>query len=121
MAPRSRGFTLLEVLLALLVITLGLLGLAGTLGPIAALAGEGRLRARSAVVLESRVDRLRAELLGAAPACAPPGAGMQLHEDGVIERWSASASPGIIELRVEAARPGKRPSTDTVVTRLPCP
>ena len=121
MAPRSRGFTLVEVLFALLVITLGLLGLAGTLGPIAELAGEGRLRARSALVLESRVDRLRAELARGAPACTPPAAGMLRHEDGVLENWSSSASGGLIELVVEASRPGKRPSADTVITRLPCP
>jgi len=121
MAPGSRGFTLIEVLCALLVITLGLLGLAGTLGPIAALAGEGRLRARSALVLESRVDRLRAELARAAPACSPPAAGLLRHEDGVLESWSASAGAGLVELRVEASRPGKHASADSVITRLPCP
>ena len=34
------GFTLLEVLLAFLLVGIGLIGLAGTLGPLAALAGE---------------------------------------------------------------------------------
>src|ERR1041384_7373000 len=52
------GFTLLEVLLALLIITIGLLGLAGTLGPVAALAGEGRIHGRIALIAASRLALL---------------------------------------------------------------
>src|ERR1051326_5857543 len=69
------GFTLLEVLLALLIITIGLLGLAGTLGPVSALAGEGRIHGRIALIAASRLDLLRAGQLAGAPACAVPAAG----------------------------------------------
>lgn len=120
-APRASGFTLFEVLLALLVITLGLLGLAGTLGPVAELAGRGRTQARVALVLESRLDRLRAELLRSAPGCSAPSGGTLRHADGVLEAWSASAGAGLIELRITAGAAGKYPSADTLVTRLPCP
>ncbi|HEV8148675.1 MAG TPA: prepilin-type N-terminal cleavage/methylation domain-containing protein [Gemmatimonadales bacterium] len=112
------GFTLLEVLLALLLITMGLLGLAGTLGPIAKLSGEGRAKGRIALVLESRLDLLRAELLRTAPACNPPTAGSLQHPDGIVESWSAAAPAGLIELRITAGIAG---SQDTLVTRLPCP
>jgi prepilin-type N-terminal cleavage/methylation domain-containing protein len=112
------GFTLLEVLVALLLITLGLLGLAGTLGPIAKLSGEGRAKGRIALVLESRLDLLRAELLRGAPACNPPAAGSQRHPDGVSESWSTSAAAALIELRLTA---GIATGSDTLVTRLPCP
>ena len=52
------GFTLLEVLLALLLVTVGLLGFLGALGQIARLAAEGRERSRIVLVLEARLDRL---------------------------------------------------------------
>jgi prepilin-type N-terminal cleavage/methylation domain-containing protein len=116
------GFTLLEVLLALLIITIGLLGLAGTLGPVAALAGEGRIHGRIALIAASRLDLLRAGLLAGAPACAVPAAGVAVHPDGVVERWTARAGDGFIEVEVQAGLPGgRRGSVDTIRTRLSCP
>ena len=123
MAPpsRSSGFTLFEVMAALLVISIGMLGLAGTLGPASELAGQGRLQARAAQLLESRLDRLRVELLRNAPACLPPAPGSLRHPEGILERWSARSSGGLIELFIEASAPGKRSSADTLLTWLPCP
>ena len=112
------GFTLLEVMVALLVITIGLLGFAGTLGPVAFLAGQGRAQGRMALVLEARLDRLRAEL---ARGCAAPAAGVLQHADGVIESWSVSAAGGLLELRVAASTAGTRPLADTLVTLVRCP
>ena len=118
MRPARHGFTLLEVLCALLLITVALLGLAGTLGPIAALAGDGRARGRIALALESRMDRMRAEVQRSAPACIAPGAGSSRHADGLAETWSAAARPGLIELSVVATM---RALSETLYTRLPCP
>jgi len=119
MSPRS-GFTLLEVLVALIVITVAVLGLAGTLGPIAALAGEGRARGRAALALESRLDRLRAELWSA-PGCVPPATGTALNPDGVREAWSARLVGGLIELRLAAIISGRDAVPDSLLTRIPCP
>ncbi len=120
-APRF-GFTLLEVLIALLVVTVGLLGLAGTLGPIAALAGEGRAHDRVALALASRADSLRALLRAGAPTCTAPPGGTRQHADGVLERWSTADLGGVIEVRIEAGVPAlRRNRPDTLVTRLPCP
>ena len=116
------GFTLLEVLLAVVVITVGLLGLAATLGPAATLAGEGRIRGRIALVFGSRIDRLRAGLLAGGPGCAAPSGGALAHSDGVVEQWSASARDGVIEVEITAGVPGSRRGiADTVRTAMPCP
>jgi prepilin-type N-terminal cleavage/methylation domain-containing protein len=120
---RSRfGFSLLEVLMALLVITVALLGMAGTLGPVARLAGEGRARGRAAQMLASRLDRLRAELLAAAPACAAPASGSAWHPNGFYESWSSGALAGRVEVSIITLTP--RPGgavADTIRTRLACP
>jgi prepilin-type N-terminal cleavage/methylation domain-containing protein len=119
---RRTGFTLLEVLLALLVITVGLLGLAGTLGPVAALAGQGRIRGRIALLVASRLDQIRAALIAGAPACAVPAEGVVRHADGLVESWTAGSGSGVIEVEVRAGLPaGRRALTDTVRTRMPCP
>jgi prepilin-type N-terminal cleavage/methylation domain-containing protein len=122
MRAASSGFTLLEVLIALLLVTVGLLGLAGTLGPIAALAGEGRAHGRAALALASRADSLRAVLRAGAPACIAPPAGTWQRSDGLLEQWSAVDMGGVIEVRIVAAVPALRHGVpDTLVTRLPCP
>ncbi|HTL05809.1 MAG TPA: prepilin-type N-terminal cleavage/methylation domain-containing protein [Gemmatimonadales bacterium] len=117
----TRGFTLLEVLLALLVVSLGVTGLLATLGPLTALAADGRARGRVAAVLESRLDRMRLELQGAAPACRPPTSGTQRHGDGVVEWWSAGSRAGAIEVVIAAQLPVRGHPPDTLRSLLPCP
>ena len=114
MHRRIAGFALLEVLVALCVITVGLVGLAGTLGPIAKLAGQGRARGRAASALASRADLLRAELLSAAPACVAPASGSQQSPDGVAESWTGSVVGPSVQVQIIAG-------TDTLISRFPCP
>lgn len=116
------GFTLLEVLVAMLIVTVGLLGFAGTLRPVASLAGEGKARGRAALLLTSRVSRLRAELLASAPGCAVPVAGSEQHDAGNDESWTASLDGRVVALRVNVStRRSRGPTADTLFTRIPCP
>ncbi len=116
------GFTLLEVLVALLIVTVGLLGFAGTLRPVASLAGEGKARGRAALLLTSRVARLRAELLASVPACAVPVAGSKQHGAGNDESWTTSLDGRVVEIRVTlSTRRSRGPTADTLLTRIPCP
>jgi prepilin-type N-terminal cleavage/methylation domain-containing protein len=108
-----RGFTLLEVLIATIVITVGLLGLASTIGLSATLAGHGRAQSRAALLLQSRADVLRQEIADGRPACTPPAVGSRWHSPGVVESWSASQAGGVIELVI-------RVGSDTLVTRVAC-
>jgi prepilin-type N-terminal cleavage/methylation domain-containing protein len=118
----ASGFTLLEVLLALLVLTAGLLGFAGTLGPMSALAGQGRMQSRAALMLASRVSRLRTELQAGAPGCILPAAGAAVHPAGLDESWGSSLSANIVELRIVARfRLSGRIEAETLITRFPCP
>jgi len=124
MRRTNSGFTLLEVLLATLVLTTGLLGFAGTLGPISALAGRGRIQSRVAQVLASRISRLRTELLAGAPGCVLPAPGSALHPGGLAESWdsSLSANANIVELSiVTRMRLPRGIVAETLITRLPCP
>lgn len=116
------GFSLLEVLLALLLLSIGLLGFAGTLGPVARVAGEGRLRGRAALLIASRIDRLRTELGESSPGCAVPAPGVVAHGSGLGESWQVTVSGGVAEIRIVMQRPGRGgPRADTVLTRVSCP
>lgn len=116
------GFTLLEVLMAILVVTLGLLGFAGTMRSVASLAGEGKARGRAALHLSSRLSQLRSELLASAPACLVPSAGMERFSDGIDQSWTASLVDGLVEVRIATSIPrAGRVVTDTLFSRMPCP
>jgi len=117
---RRDGFTLLEVLLALLIITIGVLALAGALGPITRLAAEGRERGRIALALESRIEWLRAEA-GRGQPCRSLASGTARRPDGVVESWSTTVHGRSVEILTTAWVAGRRRSPDTVLTRLPCP
>lgn len=115
------GFTLLEVLVALLVLTVGLLGLAGTLEPTAALAREGKAHGRAALILGSRLDSLRVEVRGGAPACTVPAGGTLRHPGGITERWSAAARGEMVGVSVIAEFADRRGfHADTVLSVLAC-
>ena len=113
MKTPNAGFTLLEVMIATIVVTVGLLALASALGLSATLAGHGRAQGRAAMLLQSRADLLRQEVLAARPACAAPGAGSRSSAPGVVERWSASEAGGVIEFVIQVG-------SDSLVTRMAC-
>jgi prepilin-type N-terminal cleavage/methylation domain-containing protein len=116
------GFTLLEVLMAILVVSVGLLGFIGTLRRVASLAAEGRARGRAAIQLTSRVSRLRSEVLGGAPGCVVPVAGSALSGSGISESWTATLANRLVDVQITASIPRARGViADTLVTRIPCP
>jgi Tfp pilus assembly protein PilV len=119
--PRS-GFTLFEVLVAVVITTLGIGALLGTLTASAELAGDGRRMARAATLLASRADELRAQVAAAAPGCSAPASGSSPAAEGITEAWSATARGSVIDLVLEARyRRRGRLTADTLVTAVPCP
>ena len=118
----ASGFSLLEVLIALVVISVGLLGFAGTLGPAATLAGQGKHQTRMALIAESRIHRFRIALGAAGSGCVLPPNGTERHGSGVREAWTAVRADSVVELSIVLDLPGSRSGApDTVVTRMPCP
>lgn len=113
MQRAGTGFTLLEVMIATVVVTVGLLALASSIGVAASLGGQGRAQARAALLLSSRADMLRQQVLAARPGCIAPGGGFRALSPGVVERWSGAESGGVIELVVVVG-------ADTLVTRVAC-
>ncbi len=118
----NAGFTLVEVLIAASVITLGAVALLASLTASAALAGDGHRMARSAVVLASRADLLRARVRAAAPACTVPLAGTAQAPGGILESWQAARRGEVVDVLVETVYfRARRLRADTLVTAVPCP
>ena len=119
--PRS-GFTIFEVLVAVIITTIGIGALLGTLTASASLAGDGRRIGRAAALLASRADELRAQVTAAAPGCSAPASGSFAGVDGIVEGWSATVRGSVVDLVLEARyRRRGRLVADTLVTAISCP
>ena len=108
------AFTVVELLVALVVLTIGLLALAGTAGLVAAHVGDGGRLSASAHVARSIMDSLRATPCDAivTGSATPDGAGAEWS----VERDSTSAG---VDLTVRSQlRRGTRPDAFQLV--VPC-
>lgn len=94
--PHRRGQTLAELLVAVLLLTVGLLAVAAIAVGIARLTGDTGRRTRGALAIESAIEGARAV------RCAPPGAVRTVAESATLP-----------------TRTGTR--TELVLATVPCP
>ncbi len=98
MHPR-RGFTLLELVVALTLLAVGLLAVAAGLGASARLVTDGRSATGAASLLQRRVARMRAE------GCGPAGS----EQEGAVRvSWGFHPAAGGRLALVVAERPVPR-------------
>lgn len=88
---REHGFTLVELLVSVLVLSIGLLALTGASAVVARQIGGGARMALAASIAESRFERLRAQ------DCATLAAGASASR-GIEERWTVSRVPGALDI-----------------------
>ncbi len=113
-ASSRRGGSLIEVMVALLVLAVGLLEMARAAGSTIGIADDARLRAVAARTASRRVELLRA-------AGCTATSGSAIGDPGVTEWWSARVGDGWIELRDSVgyrSHAGQR--AVVVVDRGPC-
>lgn len=88
---RSGGFSLLEVLVAIVVLTVGLLALAALQGSLTRSSSDAKVRARVAAMLSARMDALRGSNYG---NLTPEGAQAAIvSQDGVAANDCDPATP----------------------------
>jgi len=71
-APRTPGFSLVEVMIALIIISVGLLGIAKLEAVVLSSTGTSRLRALVALQAESLADAMPTAISGTAPPATGP-------------------------------------------------
>jgi len=101
------GFTLIEIVLALLLFQFGMLALAGASAVAARDLAAANRRARAQALAEARVARLRAG------RCPAPAAGSQRAPGGLEEYWRVAAHGRAREVvdSVAMELPGARTSS----------
>ena len=121
MATNRSGFTLLEVLMALVVLTLGLSLLARVTIATSRAAALGRRWTVMAAAADQELIRLEREYRLGAPICVPPPSASRTTPEGVGLDWvvrpTGSHLEVILEVRGLAAG---RALIDTIVAGFPC-
>ena len=83
---RRRGFTLIETIVALVLLQIAMFALAGTAAVAARDLSDALSRRRALAVARNRTDGLRAG------ACSTSGAGVQFLAGGMVEHWRVDAA-----------------------------
>ncbi|MGH7672329.1 MAG: type IV pilus modification PilV family protein [Gemmatimonadales bacterium] len=122
----ERGFTIVEVLIAIVVLTVGLLGLVTTAALVTRMIGQGQRSAVAATFAGQRLEILRA---GACPPVAQRAAGADTLIRGgaavAINQWQFTGVPADpnawkISLSVEYVTVQNRKRTERMETIVIC-
>lgn len=117
------GLTIAEVMVAVVVLTVGALALVGSAGLTSRMLGQGRHSTRTGQVAAARIERLRQIAFSTMPACT----GAEWRSDsaggpGLGESWQILDPAGPVRrVRIVLrSRHATGLSSDTVVTGILC-
>ena len=120
MPNHPRGFTLLEVIVALVVLEVGLLGLLATLATVTRLIGRGERASAAAAFAGERLERLRAS------ACTSQIGGSEVRYrgrtpiDSIAWRFVDAGNDWGVVLRTSYLTETNRWCTDSLETQVSC-
>ncbi len=119
---RAAGFTLLEVMLASILLTAGIGALLGTAMLTIRMTVQGRQATRAQQAVTSQLEVLRGTAATAPAYCGGLAGGADSSGDGTVWRWRIDPAGALREASVivSVPVPGGR-STDTLSASLWCP
>jgi prepilin-type N-terminal cleavage/methylation domain-containing protein len=117
------GFTLVEVLVAIVVMAVGVIALAGSTAMVTRMIGRGKVDTRVAQVASRRLETLRLAAASTTPRCTAAGFanGGPVSADGITETWTVPAAGKVRSIQVNVSyRTVRGPRTASVLTRIEC-
>jgi prepilin-type N-terminal cleavage/methylation domain-containing protein len=117
------GFTLIEVLVAILVLGVGIVALAGTSGTVTRMIGRGKIETRAAQAASRRMETLRLAANATSPRCTNPGfaSGGPVLSGGMAESWLVPPAGRVRKVRVTVTYLTARGSREAMLeTALTC-
>jgi prepilin-type N-terminal cleavage/methylation domain-containing protein len=96
------GFTLIEVLVAILVLAVGILALVSTWAGVTRMIGRGKIETRAAQAASNRMETLRLAANATSPRCSDPGfaSGGPVLSGGMTESWLIPLAGRVRTVRV---------------------
>ena len=91
---RRKGFTLVELVVAILVLTVGILGLASTAAVVTRQMGSAAQQTIAAQTAQSRFEKLRSHY-----TCAGLSSGNATAAKNVREWWTVTNGTGVVTIR----------------------
>lgn len=127
MNQRERGFTIVEVLIAIVILSVGVLALSSSSGAVTRMIYGGKAKTQAAAVGQSILDSLRTAAQTATPVCSGLF-GSTWTRGGITALWAVATqtspvgngSARFIELRL-TYRIGTQRGGDTLRTTIYCP
>jgi len=123
MKQKTSGFTLIEVMVAIVILSIGLLALAGATANVSKMVGYGKWATAASQVATRRVETIRRIAKSTDPTCTSSAmaSGGPLAAGRMSESWNISGTGGMRRVLVTVTYPrGRRTVTDTVATILRC-
>lgn len=123
MRRSRRGFTLVEVLVAILVLSVGIIPLVGTSAGVSRMIGRGRMETRAAQAASSRMEVLRLAAEATSPRCSDPAfaSGGPASSGGMTESWLVPPAGTLRQIRVSVTYSTVRgPRAAVLETALVC-
>ena len=117
------GFTLTEVLVAVLVLGVGIIALVGTSAGVPRMIGRGKVETRAAQAASSRMETLRLAAYATSPRCSNPGfaSGGPVLSGGMTELWVVPPTGKVRKVRVTVTYLTTRGAREAVLeTALTC-
>jgi prepilin-type N-terminal cleavage/methylation domain-containing protein len=120
MKSDERGFTMIELIIAIVILSVGILGMVGTAGLVSRMIGQGKRNTRAAAVGMQRMETLRQVAKSTTPRCTAL-AGGNATTNGVAETWTVTGTGRSRRLRIILAyQTNSGTLTDTVITVVRC-
>jgi len=119
----QRGFTLVEVLMAVIVLGVGVTALVGSSAMVTRMVGRGKSETIAAQVANERIETLRALAFSTAPHCTAPGfaSGGPVTTYGARERWTVSVANKVASVADTVThRVARGTHKDVLTTRIEC-
>lgn len=123
MTRTRSGFSLVEVLVAVTILTVGVVAMAGSTATVTRMIGRGKIDTRAVQFATRRMEELRRIAYSTSPRCTSANLvnGAQAQNASITVSWTVEAIGTGRRLRVNAAYATPRgPRTQTLTSYVEC-